>query len=320
MRSDDEIPHRPPDAHPELPFERPFTHLQARESGVSRNVLGRLVRTGLLRRVFPGVYVDSAVPDDQLSRTRALGLILPATAVVTDETAGWVHMVDVDPPGAHVVAPPIHVFQMPGATRIRKSGCAGGERTLAAYDVVVVNGIRTTTMLRTALDMGRLRSRDRAIAALDGFLRHGDFSRADLLAQVERFRGMRGVVQLRELAPFADGRAESPAESVVRLRCAEAGLPHFEPQVEVRRHGGWLERAVLDLANERLRFAVEYDGRAWHTSPEQRSRDRHRRGWLRAEEGWGFAVLEDQHVYAPDRGRTAHVVRRALDAHLRRTA
>jgi hypothetical protein len=320
MELSDDIPRRLADSDPRLPFSVPFTTAMALDYGVSKDELTTLVRTGLLRRVFSGVYVDSVVPDDTTNRARSLALIVPETAVVTDETAAWLHGVDLQPPGAFLVAPALHVFQQPGATRIRKQGCQGGERTLLPADIELVEGVRVTTPLRTASDLGRLRSRDWAMAAFDQLLRLGRFSRDELIAEAPRFRGQRGVVQFRELAPLADQRAESVAESITRIRCIDAGLPALEPQVEIRRGGGWLERAYLDLANRSLRFAVEYDGKAFHTSREQRDRDRRRRGWVSREENYGFAVLTDRHVFGVDRGVTAVVVRRKLEEHLRRSA
>ena len=284
----------PLSAHPELPTDRPFTHQQAVDLGISREVLRRMVRVGLLRRVLKGVYVDAAADDGLLMRTRAVSLVVPETAVVTDRTAAWLHGIDVLRPGDHLVPPPVEVFQLPGHTRVRTTATSGGERTLLPRDVEIVHGVRVTTPLRTALDLGRLTRRDHAIAALDALLRLGRFELVDLLREVERFRGQRGVVQLRELAPVADGRAESPGESVLRLRWLDSSMPRPELQVEVRENG--LLRARLDLAITDLRFAVEYDGWDWHSSPAQRAHDRQRRDWLRAH-GWTVVVLTRREVF-----------------------
>lgn len=302
---------------PRLPLAEPFTFMEARRHGLSSAQLRTMVRTGVLRRVFTGVYVDSATPDTQLTRTQALAKILPPTAVVTDESAGWVHMIDLDPPSAQVVAPPVTVFQNDGATRVRRAGTHGGQRHLLDRDVVVINGVRVTSPLRTALDLGRLRPRDRAIASLDALLRTRSFEHEELLADLCRFEGMRGVVQLRELAPLADSRAASPPESIIRLRCLDYGLPALVPQVEVRREATG-ERAFLDLANETLRFAVEFDGRVWHERDDDVRRDRRRRAWLTEEAGWHIAILAGSDVYGVPRDHTANVVRRHLEAHLRR--
>ena len=299
------------DSDRRLPFNEPFTSVEAREFGVTRSELASFVKTGVLRRVFQGVYVDSAVPDTQLSRTQALSKILSPDAVVTDESAGWVHMVDLDPPGATVVAPPIRAFHVRRGGRVRAQGTAGGERSLTSADIWSVNGIRVTSPMRTALDLGRLRPRDQAIASLDALARMGAFTRDELLDQVGRFRGMRGVVQLRELAPLMDPRAASPPESIIRLRCLDFGLEPLEPQVEVHnRLTG--EVAFLDLANRHLRHAVEFDGLAWHESAEAQRHDLRRRKWIGDQERWHFAILTNPDVYGVPREHTAHVVRRRL--------
>lgn len=309
---------RPPDSDPRLPFKHPFTFQEAREFGVSAAELATLVRGGVLRRVFTGVYVDSATPDNQITRTRALAKILPPTAVVTDESAGWVHMVDLDPPGAMAVAPPVTVFQRNGATRLRRAGTAGGKRELETRDVEIIHGVQVTTALRTAMDLGRLRPRDTAFAAMNSLLRLGKFDHMELLEQLPRYRRMRGVVQLRELAPMVTALPQSPPESIVLLRCLDHGIPALTPQVLVVRRTG--ERAYLDLANERLKFAVEFDGREWHEDAQAVTHDGHRRTWLREECGWCIVVLTGRDVYGVPRHHTADVVRRALAQHLRRVA
>src|SRR3954447_8547033 len=87
-----------------------------------------------------------------------------------------------------------------------------------------INGMRVTTPLRTAWDLGRVRWTDEAISGLDAMFRLGAFSREEVLAGIEGFRRMRWVTTLQAIAPVGDGRSESPGESVLRLRCLECGL------------------------------------------------------------------------------------------------
>ncbi|MGZ4444200.1 MAG: type IV toxin-antitoxin system AbiEi family antitoxin domain-containing protein [Nocardioidaceae bacterium] len=287
------------DAHFPLPLDRPFTTEQARRVGLSANRLTRLVSDGLLRRLLKNVYVTAQVEDSLRLRIAALALVVPADSVVTDRTAGWVHGGNVLAPNDHLRVPPVQIFRHAGHTRLRNGLCLSGQRTFLPEDLMEIDGVTVTTSLRTALDLGRLLHRDHAIGALDSMLRVGGFTLEELLAQVERFKGQRGVVQLRELAPLADARSQSPGESTLRLRWLDCGdLPRPEPQTPVRDRFG---RTVywLDLGVEALRFGAEYDGKEFHSSPEDREHDRQRRKWMRDERGWLVRVFERDDVYGP---------------------
>ena len=143
-----------------LPLDRPFTTREAAAAGIGRSTLSRLVRDGLVRRVLKGVYAAADLADDTDTRIAALALVVPPTAVVTDETAAWAQGVDIYPPGAHLSVPPVHMFQMAGHTRLRNDLCQSGQRAMLPRDLKEINGVVMTTPLRTALDLGRLRPRD----------------------------------------------------------------------------------------------------------------------------------------------------------------
>ena len=198
--------------------------------------------------------------------------------MVTDRTAAWLHGVDILPRSAVHEPPPLCVFGSTGS-RLRRPEVASGIRTLPTDDVMVVHGVRVTTPLRTALDLGRLLWRFDALAALDGFLRIGVPARAPPAVR----RALRGPARRRP-APLpravADGRAESPGESALRLHWYDAGLPRPELQWWVYDdHGVAMYR--LDLALPDLRYAAEYDGRRFHDeNDEQREHDDERREWL----------------------------------------
>jgi very-short-patch-repair endonuclease len=196
---------------------------------------------------------------------------------------------------------------------VRRSGVDGGRRQMLERDVTHVGGVQVTTPTRTALDLGRLLWRFDALAALDGFLRVG-VSHEQLLAEVERFRGFRGVVRLRELLPIADGRSESPAESALRLHWYDAGLPRPELQCWVQADDG-SPIYRLDLALPDLKFCAEFDGRQFHSSPEDVQADNARRAWLVNERRWHVEVFQSENVYGPTPDaptRLAASYRRAL--------
>lgn len=284
-------------ADPRLPVDHPFTTAEARRLGLQPNVLARMVRDGTLRRLIRGVYVDASVPDSIDHRARALALAVPQAAVITDETAAWLYGVDLLPPSTYWLAEQtVHFFRPLDHTRIRRPGVHGGRRGMLGSDLRRIGEVVATTPLRTACDLGRSRPRASALGAIDALLRLGDFDRDDLLAAVDRFRGHRGVVQFRHLAPLGDGRAESVAESALRLLWLDAGLPTPELQIPFTDRWG---RVVfrLDLGDSTVRYAAEFDGREWHSTPEQRDHDERRRTIIR-ERGWLIDVFTSEDLYA----------------------
>lgn len=279
-----------------LPFDRPFTTAQARQAGVTRDILRGLLRQGALRRVLRGVFVAATVPDGLLVRAQALVLVVPTKAAVKDWTACWL-WTGVLPFGEHPGIAPVSIFRFPGSARLRNDSCRSGERTFRAEDLTEIEGVTVTTPLRTALDIGRLSSRDNAIVGLDALLRHGSFGDAELLGSVERFARQRGVVQLRALAPLADPRAESAGESVLRLRWLDVpSLPRPTPQIQILDALG-REAYRLDLGVEELRFGMEYDGEDHHSLEEDREHDDSRRRILARRHGWVVKGVRRHNVF-----------------------
>jgi hypothetical protein len=278
-----------------MPLDRPFTFAQARAAGISRRTLEGLLSELLVRRMLKGVYVAAQAPDTQLLRAQAIRLVVPEGCIVTDESAGWLAGADmILPPNAHLEVPPLRVYATGGHHRLRNDICVSGTRDLLRRDITMVHGVATTTPLRTALDLGRLRYRDQSLAALDQLLGLDVFTKGELLDEIPRFKGARGVRQLRLLAPIADGLSESPGESALRLRFYDGGLPIPEPQRDIFNAAGrFLGRS--DLLVEELRFIAEYDGERWHGPDEEEDDARRRDGFERA--GYTVRVLRKQNVF-----------------------
>lgn len=289
-------PTRPEDSNAELSLVRPFTLADAAAAGVSRRVVDRMMRQGLVRRVLKSVYVDSSTPDSLELRAAALAKAVPDAAIVCDRTAAWLLGADVLGAAGRDGIPPVDVYRLRGGNRVRRPQCHGGTRTLqVSTDITSIDGIQTTNPLRTALDLGRFLRRYDAIAAMDAMMRVGGFTVADLKAELPRFKGQRGVVQLRSLVPHVNRLAESPAESRVRLILIDAGLPTPQLQWEVVNSAGVVIYR-LDLAYPELMLAIEYDGREFHSSDADRAHDAARRARLRAM-GWRILVLTADDVY-----------------------
>ena len=286
-----------------LPVDAAFTRAQALAAGVSPRQLRTLVAEGLLRRVLRGVYAAAQAPDSVLFRARALALVVPDCAVVTDRTAAWLHGVPILERGAHLEAPPISVCERVDS-RVRRSDVDGRRRQMLDRDVMELHGIRVTTPLRTGLDLGRRLWRFDALAAIDGVL-HLGVDHDEFLAESLRFKGHRGMRQLRALAPLGDGRAESAGESALRPHWLDAGLPPPEPQFGILDDWGH-EIYRLDVPLPTALYAAEYDGEEFHSEPEDIRHDQERREWIRDERGWTIDVFRKDSVY----GRNTDIAER----------
>ena len=299
-----------------LPLDRPFSARQAAAAGVTRAVLRRLLRDHYVRRLLKGVFVAAQAPDSLWIRAQALRLVVPEHAVVCDWTAVWL-FTGLLPPNQHLQVPPVSLFLPRGKGRLRNDLCSSGERSFGPGDLVTIEGFTVTTPLRTAWDIGRLAPRDLAIGALDALLALGDFTRAEFLDGVERFRKQRGVVQLRDLAPLADPRSQSTGESVLRLRWRDlSSLPPPEPQVPILDARG-REIYYLDLGVRDLRFAAEYDGEEFHTSDEDVAHDRQRRAWIETNRGWIIEVVRKDNLFGRARDVERILIQGVADARRR---
>jgi len=278
-----------------IPVDRPFTAAEALAEGVRPQLLARLVNAGLLRRPLRGVLVATQVPDAFSLRVDALKLVVPDHCVVVDRTAAWARGVSILPRSARFEMPFLDVFSTDGS-RMRRAGIRSGVRDLSAADIEDHAGLRMATSLRTACDLGRGLWRFDALAALDGFLHQG-LDPGALAAEVERFKGHRGVVQLRTLVPLADGRSESPGESALRLHWHDGGLPRPELQIWVYDDAG-VAVFRLDIGLEELLYTAEYDGEDFH-GEDAEEHDATRRTWLGEQRGWLVEVFDKADVYAP---------------------
>lgn len=287
---------------PRLPPGAPFTRAMARRAEVSDHAVTRMLRAGLLRRVLRGVYIDATAPETQRLRADALRLVLPEDAtrvVVTGRTAAWLHGVDL--PRAEPDLPvPVEWHRPAGRLATRAASRVGGRRVFGDRDVTTLEGVRVTTPLRTALDLGRTLPEDRALAALDGLMRAGGLSHGELLAELPRFTGQSGSPQLRRLACQADPRAVEPAESVLRLRWHQAELPTPVPGLTVQADGRIVRVA---LAVPPRRFGACLGDQL--SAAEQRAV---------AEAGWRVVQLDRRKVLRSD----PLVVRRHLESEFRR--
>jgi hypothetical protein len=157
-------------------------------------------------------------------------------------------------------------------------------------------GFRRTTRVRTAVDLIRRAHLDDGVVLLDRLVNRGIVQLdpvRDAVAALPRCRGSRLA---REIAALADGWAESPPETRLRLLILRAGLPAPFAQHRVFDEAGFVAR--LDFAYPELKLAIEYEGQ-WHGQPGQLAKDRGRLNRL-FEAGWRVVFVTAADMHKPD--------------------
>lgn len=260
---------------------------------MTRRAFERAVNTGVLERMWQGIYCMGEPTDDL--RLRGLDLSCGKPVAVCLGTAAALFGFDTEE------SPALHVLDPPGCALRSGDGLVVHRRDGAP--LVVRDGRRTTAPAWTAVEVARSLRRPRALATLDAALRSGTCTLPDLWRAAVEQKGRRGIVAVRDLLPLADARSESPMESEARLAMLDGGLPVPELQFEILDGNGELRR--LDFAWPDQRIAAEYDGIAWHSGPEAMVRDRRRHTAL-MDVGWSVIPI----VYEDVRYRAAELVAR----------
>lgn len=189
----------------------------------SDNELHRACKQSLLEKVVRGTYVvpDDRSPEDK-HRLLAIAVLLQSAgvAVLSHESAAVMHglaMLKPDLHRAHLTLP----AQAGGRTDSHRHVHAA---RLAAEEIVIIDGLRVTSLERTAVDVACTSGMGfaGALAVFDAALREG----ADLTVMMTVLkRRRRGVAQARRALDHADQNSENPGESWGRAQMIEAGLP-----------------------------------------------------------------------------------------------
>lgn len=141
-------------------------------------------------------------------------------------------------------------------------------RTLTASDQYDIGGITVTSAARTAVDVARWAlSVDELVCAVDSVCNATGTPIAAVAAAAERMRGLHGVRRVASHLSDCDPRADSPQETLVRLRIARSSLPTPVSQLQIRDING-RKIATADLGYPEWKVAIFYDG-SHHGNPEQ---------------------------------------------------
>lgn len=236
------------------------------------------LRSGVWIRVRHDVYADARLERDHQLACRAAALRLPGHTVLAGPSAAYLLGVE----HAAGATDAVHVIAPPGADLGPRGGLRVHAARLEPAEVTDLGGLPITEPARIAWDIAAWSDVVAAVSVIDSLLGHGLVGRADLDRLVEVRRGQRGWRRAAQAFALADGLAQSPPESQLRVRLTLAGLPRAVAQHAVPLPSGITVHP--DLAWPEFKVAVEYDGQ-WHADAEQLHRDRRRLNQLAAA-GW----------------------------------
>jgi hypothetical protein len=147
----------------------------------------------------------------------------------------------------------------------RGRGYQVARAALPPSHVGALGAFATTSVARTLVDCGREWPLEEAVVAMDAALHAGLVTTEKLTATVLELTHWVGIGDAARAAGLADGRAESPLETLGRLRIVGSGLPAPELQVEIHDARGFVAR--VDGWYEEAAVAVEFDGLVKYADP-----------------------------------------------------
>ena len=297
-----------------------WTRAQALEV-LGRGQVDALVRSRTWQVPWRGVYADGGHDLDAEQRAWAAVLAVGGArldAAASGRTAarlwGLPLIDDLDPATGHQE----HLLEDVAVTRRLPTQHRAGRslrptRTrLVRSDLVrLPSGLPVVSPLRALVDCAGLIAPDALVCAVDAALHRGLVTRQDLDAAVRARAGRAHGLALAAAVASADGRAESPPETLARL-LLQPSLPGLEPQVELFDETARL-LARFDLGDQEVRLAVECDGKAAHAGAAMVAKDRRRD---RRTEAYGWRT--ERVTWFELRRERAAVLRRITDVHAAR--
>ena len=236
------------------------------------------LRSTAWRRLLRGVYADADLPVTHELRCRAVAAYaLPEGGAIAGRSAATLFG-----PGLSGPADAVETI-VPTSARPRMRDVIAHNPRVTPDELCLVRGMPVTTPLRTCWDLAQWLPVTEAVVLIDRLIGSRLVTGAELAAYLAARPGAIGAARFRKALPLADGRAESPQETRLRVTMVLGGLPRPEVQWDIRDAAGFVGR--VDLAYPQERVAVEYDG-VWHASADQLRHDRRRlnrlqtAGWL----------------------------------------
>ena len=270
---------------------------QAIAAGMTDKQIRGRVEAGRWTRVARGVYRHGAAP--ATLEARLLGLCMAYKALASHRAAAALHCID----GYY-----LDRFEMVvphGRARPIRGAVLHQSTQMDLAKPVDLQGVPTTGLGRTLIDVSAVVSRTRLDQAIDSVLRDGRLRLEDLYRVLVSHarRGRDGCSAFRASLEDRGGEAEVPLSAWSRMVAdllVEAGLPRPAMEHRVCNHQGEFI-AQVDLAYPGDRLAIELDSKRWHLNRVSFDKDPERRNRLIVA---GWTVLNftwNHYVQEPDR-------------------
>jgi very-short-patch-repair endonuclease len=241
------------------------------------------------RPLFRDVYVDASVPVTHRLRAVAAARLLVPGAVVSGLSAAVLWGVELA-----AADDDVELTLPPGAGGRRTAGVRVRRAAIEPREVTTRRGTHVTTPLLTAVRVASVLGGDEAVVAIDQMVAAGVVDLREIRTRV----AVQGVgARARSACGRADGLAQSPQETRLRLLMRRHRLPEPIAQYEIRHGGRFVAR--VDFAWPERKVAVEYDG-LWHSEDGQFAKDRRRLNRLR-EAGWTVVFVTAADLREPER-------------------
>lgn len=263
---------------PSRPRELQWRVFRGSDAIRQRLLTPKQLRSSAWVRLRNDVYADNRLERDHELACRAAALRLPPGAAIAGPSAAFLYGVQ------HAAGPDddVHAIVPPGAWPGPRAGLRVHRTATHPGEIVTAAGLTRTSPARTAWDLAAWLDVHTAVAIIDTLLGTGILAHADLAKMIDARHGERGWRCAATALDLADGAAQSPPESRLRVKIVLAGLPRPVAQYPVVLASGRVLHP--DLAWPQYKVAVEYDG-LWHGDADQLHLDRRRLNQLQAA-GW----------------------------------
>ncbi len=251
-----------------------FTTADARAYGYGPTPLAAARRQGVLTKVRYGAWALSRM-HEALDATERYAVCCLAVADKLGPGTALTHHSAIAVRGLPLVAVDlsvVHVTRLDGRTGRTVAGVRFHEGSLADDEIAEVAGRPVSTLPRAVWESASLAHVRSGVVLMDAVLHRELVDREQLERAQVRHRGWRGSPRAAAALTFADGRSESPGESLGRWMFHVFDLPEPELQYDVfDEDGRFLGRS--DYAWPQWRHLGEFDGLRKYLRPYKQGDD-----------------------------------------------